>query len=169
MRRTRSKTHPAASLPRADRHVPEDADDTYSLRGKLPDPTACPSCGAIYRDGRWAWGSPPAGAHETPCPACRRIEEDYPAGLVTIEGAFAVVHRKEILGLARNLEARERQLRPLKRIMRISDPEGGPIEIATTDSHLARAIGTALQHAYEGELDCRDTGKENLVRVRWRR
>jgi NMD protein affecting ribosome stability and mRNA decay len=169
MQRKRSKTHQAASLPRIDRRIQEHESDTYGLREKLPDPTVCPSCGAMYREGRWIWGAAPADAHRTSCPACRRIQDDYPAGLVIVEGEFAASHRAEILGLARNLEEREKKERPLKRIMRISEPKAGPIEIATTDAHLARGIGDALHHAYEGDLDYHYTDKENLFRVHWRR
>jgi hypothetical protein len=169
MKRTRPKTHPAASLERTDRRIPEHESDTYGLRGKLPDPTACPSCGVMYRGGRWVWGAPPADAHRTSCPACRRIHDDYPAGLVIAEGEFAASHREEILGLARNLEEREKAEHPLKRIMRVAGPEGGPIEIATTDVHLARGIGEALHHAYQGDLDYHYEDKEDLVRVHWKR
>ncbi len=169
MRRERSKTHPAASLPRTDRRIPEHERDPYDLRGKLPDPTACSSCDVMFRDGRWTWGAPPADSHRTTCPACRRIEDDYPAGVVIVEGAFATRHRAEILGLARNLEEREKRPHPLKRIMRIAHPDDGPIAIATTDARLARGIGDALHRAYEGELDVRYTDKEDLLRVHWTR
>jgi len=169
MRHKRSKFHQAVSLPRTDRRIQEHEGDTYRLRGKLPDPTACPSCGAMYRDGRWSWGAPPADAHRTTCPACRRIEDDYPAGVVVAEGDFAASHRQEIVGLVRNLEEREKREHPLKRIMRVSEPEGPEIEIATTDAHLARGIGEALHHAYQGNLDYHYTDEENLLRVHWRR
>jgi NMD protein affecting ribosome stability and mRNA decay len=169
MRGKRSRTHQAASLPRTDRRIEEHESDTYGLKGKLPDPTACTSCGAMYRNGRWIWGAPPADANPTLCPACRRIQDDYPAGLVLVEGEFARSHREEIRGLARNLEEREKQEHPLKRIMRYTEPEDGPLEITTTDAHLARGIGEALHHAYQGELDYQYTDAENLLRVHWRR
>jgi len=169
MRRERSKTHPAGSVLRTDFRIKEHETDGYGLPGKLPDPTACPECGAMFRNGRWTWGEPPADAHRTACPACRRIADDYPAGVVVAEGEFAAGHVEEILGLARNLEEREKREHPLKRIMSVSDPADGPIEIATTDAHLAHGIGDALHHAYQGELDARYTDKENLLRVHWRR
>lgn len=169
MRRKRSKTHQAASLQRMDRRLQEHEGDTYGIREKLPDPTACTGCGAMYRAGRWTWGAPPMDAHRTLCPACRRIADDYPAGLVVVEGEFAAAHREEILGLARNIEAREKEEHPLKRIMRLSEPEGAPLEIATTDARLARAIGDALHRAYEGDLDYQYTEPQNLLRVHWRR
>lgn len=169
MRRQRSKIHPAAALTRVDRRIPEHGGDTYGLRGKLPDPTACSSCGAVYRAGRWTWAPVPADAHPTLCPACRRIQDDYPAGLVVLEGPFAASHRDEVLSLARNVEEREKRQHALKRIMRFTEAERGPIEIATTDARLARGIGDALHRAYQGELDYRYTEPENLLRVHWRR
>jgi hypothetical protein len=169
MARERSDTHRPDAPSRDDRRLGSPRGDAYALREKLPDPTACPACGALYRDGRWIWGSPPADAHRTLCPACRRVEDDLPAGLVSVEGAFAADHRDEIVGLVRNLEEREQREHPLKRIIRISEPEEGGLEIATTDAHLARGIGKALHHAYEGELEAPFTDEENLVRVRWSR
>ncbi len=169
MERERSKSHPAASPRRTDRLLQEHESDTYGLRGKLPDPTACTGCGVMYRAGRWMWGAPPADAHQVLCPACRRIEDDYPAGLLVIEGEFAAAHADEIRGLVHNVEERERQDHPLKRVMRIDEREGGGLEIPTTDARLARGLGDALHHAYQGELDYHFTDAENLLRVHWRR
>jgi hypothetical protein len=169
MRRKRVKTHRARSLPRTDRRIEEHESDAYGLPEKLPEPTACTVCGALYRDGRWTWGAPPADAHRTLCPACRRIEDDYPAGLVVVEGEFGMSHGQEIRGLVQNIEEREKKEHPLKRIMRVTEREGGGLEIATTDARLARGIGEALHHAYQGDLDYHFTDKENLLRVHWRR
>jgi hypothetical protein len=167
MRRERSKTHPAATQPRTDR-TPERQLDSYGLRGKLPDPTACTGCGAIYRDGRWRFGAPPADAHQTRCPACRRIEDDYPAGIVRISGDFATAHAAEIQSLVRHVEEREKQEHALKRIMSI-ETEGKDLLVKTTDAKLARGIGEALEHAYHGELHYHMTEAENVLRVEWKR
>lgn len=169
MRRNRSKIHSAASHPRIDRLLQQREGDTYGLRGKLPDPTVCTGCNALYRAGRWTWGAPPADAHQALCPACRRTQDDYPAGVIVVEGAFAASHLDEIRGLARNVEEREKKSHPLKRIMRLSEPESGRLEITTTDARLARGIGDALHSAYEGELEYEYTEAANLLRVRWHR
>jgi NMD protein affecting ribosome stability and mRNA decay len=167
MRRRRSKTHPAATQPRGER-TPERQLDSYGLRGKLPDPTVCSGCGAIYRDGRWRFGAPPADAHRTRCPACRRSEDDYPAGIVRVSGDFAKAHAEEIRRLAHNVEQREKQEHALKRIMAI-EAEGQALLIKTTDAKLARGIGEALRRAYHGELRYRMTEAENVLRVEWKR
>jgi NMD protein affecting ribosome stability and mRNA decay len=169
MRRERSKTHPAASQPRTDRTKLEHEDTFYRSGHKLPEPTVCPRCAALYREGRWTWGAAPADAHPTTCPACERIEKDYPAGLVTIRGDFARAHRDEIQALARNLEEREKDEHPLKRILKI-DERGDELLISTTDSHLARGLGAALHHAFQGELDYGAAAQPGeLVRIRWER
>lgn len=169
MRRTRSKTHEAASTPRADRQLKEHEGDAYGLRGKLPDPTVCPRCGAIYRAGRWAWGAAPADAHRTECPACRRTADEVPAGVVVVKGEFAAAHRDEIRGLVHNVEEREKAEHALKRVMTIGENDDGSLTISTTDARLARAIGEALHDAYRGELDYQFVESESCFRATWAR
>jgi hypothetical protein len=168
VRRTRSKTHPAASQPRID-HVLESIEtDAYGQKGKLADPTTCSGCGALYKKGRWTWQRAPQEAARTKCPACRRIADDYPAGLVTLSGDFAREHADEIGALVRHVEEREKREHPLKRIMAIV-PEDDALVVKTTDARLARGIGEALEHAYRGELDYRFSESENVLRVAWSR
>jgi len=169
MRRKRSKTHQASALPRVDTLTKQHEKDPYRTHEKLPDPTTCTSCGAIFRDGRWAWGAAPVDANQAVCPACRRIADDYPAGIVVLEGEFLAQHAEEIRNLAHNVEEREKAEHPIKRIMRIDGREGDGLEIATTDAHLARGIGEAIRHAYQGTLDYQFTEVENVLRVHWSR
>lgn len=168
MPRERSKIHPAASQPRADR-VQSEHDETFHHPGKkLPEPTVCTRCQATYRGGRWTWSAGPVDSHRSVCPACHRIETSYPAGLVSIRGEFALSHRDEILALIRNVEEREKAEHPLQRIMTIDD-RGDEVVVSTTDPHLARGIGDALHHAYRGELDYRYPEPGDLLRVSWER
>lgn len=168
MRRDRSDTHPAARQPRADRTQTRQL-DSYGLRGKLPDPTVCTGCGAIYRDGRWSFSATaPADANRVRCPACARTADDYPAGIVSISGEFAAAHADEIRSLIRHVEEREKKEHALKRVMAI-EAEGGGLRVKTTDAKLARGIGEALHHAYHGEVDYVMTEAENVLRVDWKR
>jgi hypothetical protein len=145
--------------------------DTYKLRKKLPDPTRCPSCGAIYHEGHWRWahGGLPSPSHEELCTACHRINDKYPAGIVTIKGPVVGSRRTEILGLARNAEQAEKSEHCQHRIMAIEEPADDELIITTTDIHLPRRIGEAMHRAFHGDLQI-DYDQDNyFVRVNWRR
>lgn len=153
---------------RQDRRLRELVHDPYKSKRKLPEPTVCPDCFVVFHDGRWQWRERPLDAHEVPCPACDRTRDKYPAGQVTITGPFSREHREEILNLARNQEKKAKAEHPLDRIMGIEEGEDAVI-IKTTDIHLPRAIGEALQRAYDGELDYRYTEEEYYLDVTWKR
>lgn len=146
----------------------ETVHDPFLDKEKLPEPTVCNGCKAVYHKGRWQWLSLPENAHQATCPACQRIQQKLPAGYVSIEGEFAQEHRDELLNMIHNLETREKTEHPLKRIMQTEyNPDG--VLITTTDIHLAHGIGMALHHAYQGEIDTHFNDAEYLLRVRWRR
>lgn len=142
--------------------------DPYALRGKLPEPSVCKSCGAVHQGGRWQWGKAPKDAEPVLCTACRRIEDRLPAGYVHIDGEFAAAHHEEVLRIVRAHEARAKAEHPMQRIMSMTE-EGATTVVTTTDLHLARDIGTTLKAAFQGELDLKYGRDESLVRVYWRR
>lgn len=142
--------------------------DAYKAKQKLPEPTWCPQCGAVYHQGRWQWSAKPAKAHEEMCPACHRIHDEFPAGFVSISGTFFKEHRDELLSQIKNDEAKAKAEHPMERIMNIKDQDGN-ILVTTTGIHLARGIGEALHHAYKGELEFHYNQQENLLRVVWER
>ena len=146
----------------------EQIHDTYQTKGKLPEPAVCPQCSAVFHKGRWQWLGAPANAHQHNCPACQRILEHQPAGFVTLAGEFFVAHRDEIVSLIHNVEKKEKTEHPLKRIM-ATEEEGNGVLITTTDIHLARGIGEAIHHAYQGDLEFHYNPAENLLRVNWSR
>ena len=153
---------------RREQLIQELVHDSYKSKRKLAEPTRCPDCGAVYRDGRWRWETAPAGAHEARCPACHRVHDRFPAGYVTLKGEFLGTHRDEILHLVRRREATEKAEHPLERIMAIEDADSGVL-VTTTDTHLARNIGEAVHAAYKGELEFHYNREENLLRVHWTR
>jgi NMD protein affecting ribosome stability and mRNA decay len=142
--------------------------DAYKAAAKLPGPSVCRECGAVYRRGRWAWAAAPSNAHAALCPACRRIREHLPAGFVRLTGEFFDAHRDEVLKRVRRCEAAEKREHPLQRIMAVEDERDGLL-VTTTDAHLARRIGDALHDAYKGTLQYRYNKEETLLRVSWRR
>lgn len=142
--------------------------DAYKNKGKLAEPAVCGQCGAVYHEGRWQWINAPAGADHVTCPACHRINDNAPAGFVTLKGPFLERHGEEIRRLIQHHAEHERLEHPLKRIIAF-DSQAGTLLVTTTDTHLARGIGEAIHHAYQGELKVSHTAGENLVRVDWAR
>ena len=151
---------------RHDRLLQEEVHDNYRAKGKLPEPTVCPQCQAVFQEGHWRWGEIPKNAHSETCPACHRINDKFPAGFVTLSGPFFQAHRTEIMALVRHQEQRSRLTHPLQRIMGIED-EKDAVLVTTTDIHLARACGEAVRQAYQGKLDFHYNPEECLLRVRW--
>mgnify|MGYP003481727094 CR=1 FL=1 len=71
-------------------------------------------------------------------------------------------------GPAVNEAERESREHPLNRLMELRElPDR--LDVAPTDIHLPRRIGTALKRAYDGELDVRFGDNEYSVRVVWHR
>lgn len=162
-------THPPGfQLIRRDRLQQEAVHDSYKSKGKLPEPTVCPECGAVFHGGRWQWLEKPQGAHSETCPACHRMRDRFPVGYVSLGGAFLAEHEAEIMQLIKHHEAREKAEHPLQRLMDIEKTEQG-YQVTTTDIHLARGIGDALHHAYQGELEFHYNPEQNLLRVSWNR
>lgn len=145
--------------------------DNYRQQKKLSEPSVCSVCGATFHAGRWQWGVHATDSAGVTCPACLRIQDDFPAGFVYIGGEFFNNNRQEILNLIEHHARYAKNEHPLSRIMAISENTSGKsgIVITTTDIHLARDIGDALHKAYHGKLDFHYNEAENLLRVHWQR
>jgi NMD protein affecting ribosome stability and mRNA decay len=142
--------------------------DAYKSARKPQGPARCTDCGAVFQRGRWAWKGAAGPTTAALCPACRRIRERLPAGLVRLSGPFLREHRDEVLRRVRRCEQLERREHPLQRIIAI-EPQGEALLVSTTDLHLARRIGDALHDAYKGELRLRYGKADTLLRVSWSR
>lgn len=151
---------------RSDQVFKERVHDAYKAKGKLHEPSVCDQCGAVFQAGRWQWAKTPSDAYTTTCPACHRIHDHFPAGYVTLEGEFFQSHHDEIMNLVNNEEKREKAEHPLQRIMAV-ERKGDEVMVTTTDIHLARRIGDALHHAYQGDLKYHYNQDQNLLRVHW--
>lgn len=155
---------------RRDRLIKERVHDPYMTRAKLPEPTVCPMCQVVYSEGRWQWlSSVPTGGHEELCPACRRITDKVPAGILTLSGAFFRSHRDEIMSLLNNNVEAQMAQHAVKRIMSVEDLNDESVVVTFTDLHLPRTVGDAIRRAYQGELNIQYTEEAGMVRASWTR
>jgi NMD protein affecting ribosome stability and mRNA decay len=148
--------------------------DSYIPRKGPLDVGVCPDCHAINRKKRWYLDEVEyvslarASAVRRRCPACRKIADGFPSGVVTLRGGFLRTHRDEILTIVRNEERRARGTNPLERIMAIREGDGS-VEILTTDEKLAQRVGREIRKAYQGTVSYKWSEDANFVRVNWSR
>ncbi len=144
--------------------------DAYRDHHAWSDPTECPDCHASFVGGRWRWDAAPPGSAQHRCPACRRIHDQFPAGLVTLGGPWFDAHRQEVMALVQHHAERARQEHPMQRLMPTPTPtQDGETTLATTDMHLAHGLGEALHRAFKGDLSARYERGQTLMRVHWSR
>ncbi|MDH7600521.1 MAG: BCAM0308 family protein [Armatimonadota bacterium] len=158
----------------------EDFDDPYIPEEHLPEGTKCNLCGSIWHENHWHLPDDyqlpirrPGQQNETPshgslCPACRKIQDHVPGGVLRLSGSFVFDHEEEILNLIRNETIKAMGLNPLERIMSLEFDDGG-IEITTTNEKLAQRIGKALHKAYSGSIEYKWSEDTKLARVHWHR
>lgn len=148
--------------------------DPYLSRKGPHEVGVCPDCHAISRKKRWYLDEMEyaslarSGAVLRRCPACRKIADGFPSGVVILHGGFLRTHRDEILTIVRNEERRARGTNPLERIMTIREGDER-VEILTTDEKLAQRIGREIRKAYQGTVSFKWSEDANLVRVNWSR
>jgi NMD protein affecting ribosome stability and mRNA decay len=148
--------------------------DPYLPRKGPLEVGVCPDCHAINRKKRWYLDEAKyvflarTGAVLRRCPACRKIADGFPSGVVTLHGGFLRIHRDEILSIVRNEERRACETNPLERIMEIRDADES-VEILTTDEKLAQRIGREIRKAYRGTVSYKWSEDVNLLRVNWTR
>ncbi len=157
-----------SSVRRKDRLIKDNRKDAYVDQIILKEAAVCSKCSAVYSSGRWTWKTTDQVTTKTTCPACRRINDDYPAGFIEIKGNFYRVHSKDIINLIHNTEHLEKNERPLERIISIAEKENKTV-ITTTGIHIARRIGEALKRSYQGNYLLQYGDGEKSIRVFWER
>lgn len=150
--------------------------DPYIPRKGPSDTGVCTRCHAIRRNKRWhldekeyaALTKKRGAAVLERCPACRKIVDGFPSGVVLLRGGYLREHRDGILKLVRNEEKRAMGINPLERIISITE-EDGKMEISTTDEKLAQRIGREMRKACRGTLVFKWSEDSKLLRVNWAR
>lgn len=148
--------------------------DPYLPRGASGKTAECEHCGAVYMKKRWylnadAAGTVSATTAKVVCPACLKIRDNFPGGIVTLSGQFMTAHKDEFLHLIRNEEQRARGFNPLERVMSIKENGEGSLVISTTNEKLAQRLGRAFKKAFNGDVTYRWSRNDKLVRVEWAR
>ena len=149
--------------------------DPYVMDEGRPEPAVCIRCHAVYKNKHWYFEENEfkylrenREAVETACPACQKITQSYPEGVVTLRGDYLWHHEEEIRNILKNEENKAMAKNPLERIMRM-EREGDDLVIETTEEKLAEHLGRALNKAHQGELKIDWSDQHSLCRVTWER
>ena len=150
--------------------------DPYLREIDYKDPNICPSCKAIYHNKRWQLDEEleykiklEDNYAKKMCPACRKISDNYPMGLVSISGNFIDTHKKEILSTVKSEEKRALDKNPLERIIKIEKEDQTQYSIKTTTDTLAKRIGKILYNSYKGKVEYKFSEDQKVLRVFWSR
>jgi NMD protein affecting ribosome stability and mRNA decay len=149
--------------------------DVYGTQSGLKEVAVCPDCHLVYRNKRWQLDeeegrrllSSSRAQHQT-CPACRRVADRNPAGIIALSGGYLEQNWNEIQNLVRRVEGQSLVKNPLGRIMAIEQGKTG-ITITTTEDKMAQKIGREIFRAHKGELIFSWSHEQQLVRVTWNR
>lgn len=147
--------------------------DPYEMFKAPKGPVICRTCKAIYKNKRWYIDSEEArklaaspGTNKIVCPACQKIKDDYPEGIVTLTWSDLRKHEAEIRGLIANVEERALSVNPLERVMKIARLKKD-LEVKTTNDRLAQRIGRELVRAFKGKVTTHWAHRDMLARVAW--
>jgi hypothetical protein len=148
--------------------------DPYLPRGASQKISVCGACHSVYKSKRW-YADPNIyeAALKIPdtttvvCPACKKIRDDFPGGIVTLKGDYVLSHKQDLMNLIKNEEARAHGFNPLERLMSVKENGKGSIVISTTNEKLAQRIGRAIKKAFHGEVTYRWSHDNKLARVDW--
>jgi hypothetical protein len=157
----------------------------FGHAGKVEDPyqlaegqeaAICTQCHALYQGKRWFFDEKLyehlAGTRrvrEGVCPTCRKVNDDYSEGFLTLSGEFFVQHQEEIVKLLEKEAARVGARSVMDRIIRMTPEEAGHLVVETTTDKLAQRLGHAVYKAYKGDLNFRWGEMDRFVRVYWNR
>ena len=150
--------------------------DPYLPKGASKKITVCEGCHAVYKKKRW-YADPHlyiaavkiSDTAVAVCPACLKIRDNFPGGIVTLTGDYVLLHKQELLNLIKNEEARARGSNPLERVMSVKETGYGGMVISTTNEKMAQRIGRAIRKAFSGKVTYQWSHDNKLARVDWAR
>ncbi|HTG00308.1 MAG TPA: BCAM0308 family protein [Nitrospirota bacterium] len=148
--------------------------DSYLPRGGMCSISICESCRSVYKNKRWYSAASDyeiarrdKSVATTVCPACMKIRDNFPGGIVTLKGAVVLLHKRDLINLVKNEEERARAFNPLERVISVKENGLGSIVISTTNEKLAQRIGRAVKKAFHGEVTYHWSHDNKLARVDW--
>jgi len=149
----------------------EQGNVSYHLLHKTSlEDVMCPKCGIVLENGRWQLPEKlHLGIGERVCPACQRIEDKNPGGLLTLRGEFVKRYRSEILRIVYKKLEEQKNKNPINRLMQLEEVSKATVVMSFTDQLTPLGLGKAIKKQFHGDLDIRQGKGGGVVRVNWNR
>jgi len=121
---------------------------------RLPEPTVCERCGAVFQRRSWNTERAPspaalARARWRVCPACKQQAAQEWYGRVRLRGGFVAAHEDELRQRIANVASRARSTQSQRRVVSV-ERDGDGLEVLTTSQKLAHRIVHELRKAFRG-------------------
>jgi NMD protein affecting ribosome stability and mRNA decay len=150
-------------------------EDPYRLE-EGQEAAVCQQCQALYQGKRWFYDAEMFNRlqrtrrmREVTCPTCRKIEDRYPEGILTLSGEFFAQRKDEVIKLVEKEASRVSGRSVMDRIIRMTEEGKDKMLVETTTEKLAQHLGRAVYRAYKGVLDFKWSETSRFVRVYWSR
>lgn len=140
---------------------------------RLPQPTVCERCGAVFtrRTWRWAHGVSHAllaRAAWSVCPACQQVRRGLYFGRVVIRGAYAAAHEDAVRRRIANVASRAAFTQPQRRVVS-AGRSGTVFEVLTTSQKLAHRIVHELKKTFRGRVSYAWSDRDGGLFATWER
>jgi hypothetical protein len=122
--------------------------------GRLPEPSACERCGAVFSRRAWRRDRRVTAplldrVRWTICPGCRQASQEIGFGRILVRGTFAPDDEALVRRRIANVARRAAFTQPERRISAI-ERRGDVLEILTTSQKLAHRIVHELRKLFRG-------------------
>ena len=119
----------------------------------------CDTCRAVYQNKRWFFDAKLADklagtdkVKSVTCPTCRKVNDRYSEGILTLSGDFFKEHRDEVVNLLKKEAERVGKRSVPDRIITMTEEATDRLVVETTTEKLAQHLGRAVYKSYKGEL-----------------
>jgi hypothetical protein len=153
--------------------VDEKGSPSVGRAGRLPEPSVCDRCGAVYA--RRSWRVDRVLSSEllervswTVCPACAQHRSGVAYGRLVMSGTFVAEHEEEIRRRIANVEKRARCTQPERRVLSV-DHEGDALVVLTTSQKLAHRIASELKKTFGGRVRFAWATRDGALNATWTR
>jgi NMD protein affecting ribosome stability and mRNA decay len=150
-------------------------EDSYLSDLKPDEVVVCRECRSVYAGQRWQLEHQAARelsdakqVFDALCPACEKIRDRMPGGVLSLSGRFLSEHESEIVNLLHHENSKAMEVNPLERLIDIERSDDG-LTVLTTTEKMAQRLGRAVHKACSGEVEYKWSEDDKLLRVNWRR